>query len=209
MKSNNAVRVATKQQLEVLVSKLNEFTKRKPLREAETGIAPSTANATQQVQPNQQQQQQPSVQATPTNDNSEQETSSQDGGDAPTIKKVIDQLNALRAGRSLKDEEVKTQLERYYEGLDDTEKEAMYAYFKGIAQILSGQVDGGAAEEPKNHGVSTHDTGKRTKNIKPNVIRKNTPKIAPDSAGVSASAVAAKPPRENTAPPSPIVPKKR
>lgn len=210
MKANNAARVATKQQLEVLVSKLNEYTKRKPLREAgETGVvgapAPGAATAAPAQGP------QPQVQASPAPASSEQDQSSneQEVDGVPTIKNVIDQLNALRSGRSLKDVEVKTQLERYFEGLDDSEKEAMHAYFKGVAQILSGQVDGAAAEEPKNHGVATQTSGKRTKNIKPNVIRKSTPKTPPASAGAAAASVASKPPRENTAPPAPIVPKKR
>lgn len=211
MKANNAARVATKQQLEVLVSKLNEYTKRKPLREAETGVvagapAPGAAATTAPAQG-----QQPPAPASPAPSGTDQDQTAndQEEGGVPTIKNVIDQLNALRSGRSLKDAEVKTELERYFEGLEDSEKEAMHAYFKGVAQILSGQVDGGAAEEPKSHGVATQTSGKRSKNIKPNVIRKSTPKTPPASAGAAASAVAAKPPRENTAPPAPIVPKKR
>jgi len=211
MKANNAARVATKQQLEVLVSKLNEYTKRKPLREAETGVvgAPAPGAAPASAAPAQGQQ--PQVQAAPAYGATEQDKSASDQevDGIPTIKNVIDQLNALRSGRSLKDADVKTQLERYFEGLEESEKEAMHAYFKGVAQILSGQVDGGAAEEPKNHGVATQTSGKRTKNIKPNVIRKSNPKAPPASAGAAASAVAAKPPSENTAPPAPIVPKKR
>jgi len=210
MKANNAARVATKQQLEVLVSKLNEYTKRKPLREAETGVVGAPAPGSAATAPAQGGQQ-PQVQASPATGASDQDqtAANQEEGGVPTIKNVIDQLNALRSGRSLKDAEVKTELERYFEGLEDSEKEAMHAYFKGVAQILSGQVDGGAAEEPKSHGVATQTSGKRSKNIKPNVIRKSTPKTPPASAGAAASAVAAKPPRENTAPPAPIVPKKR
>jgi hypothetical protein len=211
MKANNAARVATKQQLEVLVSKLNEYTKRKPLYEAETGVVGAPAPGPAASAPAPAQGQQPPVQASPASGAAGQDQTANDQkvDGVPTIKNVIDQLNALRSGRSLKDAEVKTELERYFEGLEDSEKEAMHAYFKGVAQILSGQVDGGAAEEPKSHGVATQASGKRTKNIKPNVIRKSTPKTPPASAGAAASAVAAKPPRENTAPPAPIVPKKR
>jgi hypothetical protein len=213
MKANNAARVATKQQLEVLVSKLNEYTKRKPIREAEGGGvvgAPTAGAALASAAPSQGQQ--PQVPASPASGASDQDASANDQevDGVPTIKNIVDQLNTLRSGRSLKDPDVNTQLERYFEGLDDSEKEAMHAYFKGVAQILSGQVDGGAAEEPKNHGVATQTSGKRSKNIKPNVIRgKQAPKAPPASAGAAASAAAAKPPRENTTPPAPIVPKKR
>jgi hypothetical protein len=210
MKANNAARIATKQQLEVLVSKLTEYTKRKPLREAEGAVAgapaptaaPASAAPAAVTPPTASPAPKP---ATP-DPNAKQK---QEVEGVPTLANIVDQLNTLRAGRSLKDEEVKVQIQRYFDGLDDSEKEAMHAYLKGIAQILSGQVDAGAAEEPKNHGVSTQTSGKRSKNIKPNVIRKQASPTLPGGAGAAASAVAATPPRENTTPPSPIVPKKR
>jgi len=213
MKANNAARVATKQQLEVLVSKLNEYTKRKPLREDAGSGGMVGAPAAGGAPASSAQGQQPQVQASPASGAPDAEDGGSDQQEVdgvPTMANIVDQLNALRAGRSLKDVDVKTQLDRYFEGLDDSEKEAMHAYLKGIAQILSGQVDAGTAEEPKNHGVSTQTSGKRSKNIKPNIIRnKQAPKAPPASAGAAASAVAAKSPRENTTPPAPIVPKKR
>ena len=207
MKASNAARIVTKQQLEVLVGKLNEYVKRKPLREAETapaaGPAPTSAPSPAPAQAA------PQVQASPVAGATE-ETKETDEQGIPTITNIIDQLNTLRSGRSLKDEEVKTQLQRYYDGLDDSEKEAMHAYFKGVAQILSGQVDAGSAEEPSNHGVAMQSTGKSNKkNIKPNIIRKTLAKTPPADAGAAATVVAATSPRENTTPPAPIVPKKR
>ncbi len=216
MKANNAARVATKQQLEVLVSKLNEYTRRKPLREAEGGgggvVGAPTAGAAPASAAPAQGQGQPQVPSSPTSGASDQDTGSNDQevDGVPTVKNIVDQLNALRSGRSLKDADVKEQLDRYFEGLEDSEKEAMHAYLKGIAQILSGQVDAGTAEEPKNHGVTTQTSGKPKRTIKPNIIRaKQAPKAPPAGAGAAASAVASKPPRENTTPPAPIVPKKR
>lgn len=205
MKTSSAAKIVTKKQLEVLVGKLNEHVKRKLLREAETAPVATPAPAAPAPAP----QNQPQVQASPVA-GPQEDTKDTDAHGVPTVANIIEQLNTLRSGRSLKDEEVKNQLERYYEGLDDSEKEAMHAYFKGVAQILSGQVDGGAAEEPSNHGVAMQSTGKPNKmNIKPNIIRKTLAKTPPADAGAAATAATAKAPRENTTPPAPIVPKKR
>jgi hypothetical protein len=215
MKSNNAARITTKKQLEVLVSKLNEFTKRRPsLKEdaasAAGTVAPAATTQAPAPTPSSTQPQIPAAPVNGTSGNEVEEENTQEVDGIPTIENIIDQLNTLRAGRSLKDADVKTQVERYYAGLEDSEKEALHAYLKGIAQILSGQVDAGVAEDPKNHGVTTQSTGKRTRNIKPNVIRgTQSPKTPSTSAGVAASTVAAKSPAENTTPPAPIVPKKR
>jgi hypothetical protein len=204
---NSAMRVATKQQLELLVSKLDAYAKRKPLREAEVGGAPAPVAATPAAAPapvaNN-----PQVPASPAPSGSEQDAdpSNQEQEGVATLDNVIEQLNTLRAGRSLKDQNVRGELERYYQGLDNSEKEAMHAYLKGIAQILSGQIDAAIAEEPKNHGVDTQNNGKRTKTIKPNIVRNQS--VAPVKNANTAPTVS-KSSVENTAAPAPIVPKKR
>lgn len=204
---NSAMRVVTKQQLELLVSKLDAYAKRKPLREAEAGAPPAVAPASTTAVPAANAQ----TTSSPAPSGTEQDAtdpSNEEQGGVATLDNVIEQLNTLRAGRSLKDENVRGELERYYQGLDDSEKEAMHAYLKGIAQILSGQIDAAVAEEPKNHGLNTQDSGKRTRTIKPNIVRSQStapvksPNTAP-TANVSKSSV------ENTAAPAPIVPKKR
>lgn len=123
---------------------------------------------------------------------------------APTVTDVVDQLNALRAGRSFKEAPVLDQLKRYYEGLADSEKQALFAYTKGLAQIVSGQVDAGAAEAPREAGVEMTSTGKHVRTIKPNVIRR-TPEQPKAASPVDLSG----PPKEDRTPPMPIVPKKR
>lgn len=118
--------------------------------------------------------------------------------DEPTVNDVIEHLNAIRAGRSTKDEDVKNEFTRYYDGLDKSEKEAMVVYLKAIAQIVSGQVDAGSVVDPKNHGVETSLTGKRSKTIKPNIVKRSSVNVSsPTASG------------ENTTAPAPIVPKKR
>ncbi len=116
----------------------------------------------------------------------------------PTVDDVIEHLNAIRAGRSTKDEDVKSEFSRYYDGLDKSEKEAMVVYLKAIAQIVSGQVDAGSVVDPKNHGVETSLSGKRSKTIKPNVVKRSSVNVVPAATK-----------GENTTAPAPIVPKKR
>tara|TARA_B100000282_G_C31728487_1_gene489710 strand:+ start:1279 stop:1926 length:648 start_codon:yes stop_codon:yes gene_type:complete len=73
----------------------------------------------------------------------------------PTLGSIIDKLNALRGGKSLKDKEVKESFEQYFEGLDKSERQALLAFLTGIAQILTGVEKGGDALEPKDIGVSS------------------------------------------------------
>ena len=74
---------------------------------------------------------------------------------APTLGSVIDKLNALRGGRSLKDKDVKESFEQYFEGLSKSERQSLLAFLTGIAQILSGVEKGAEALEPKDVGVTT------------------------------------------------------
>lgn len=66
----------------------------------------------------------------------------------PEFKDVVSKLNALRAGRSLKDDAVQASFEEYFGSLKDAEKVALFAFLKGISQVLSGQVSGENASDP-------------------------------------------------------------
>lgn len=198
--------VSTKLQLESLISKLNDYGQRKNkirLVEADdvTTPAPTAAQpiTTAPIEPTAVA---PVAEPLAPTDES------------ASVENVILQLNSIRAGKSLKDEAVKTEISRYFDGLEQSEKEALYSYLKGISQIVSGQIDAGAANEPKDHGIETSKTGKKTRSIKPNVIRGSSTKPEP----VAAAPVAQSTPvpvqtqtasKENTAAPAPIVPKKR
>ena len=185
--------VSTKHQLGNLVSRICEYTKHniKFLSEAED-VAPQTTPP-------------PAQQAAPAPTTPAATTPETPAEEETPLSSIIEQLNTIRGGHSFKDEAVKTELQRYWDGLEESEKDALHAYLKGIAQIVSGQVDAGSAEGPKTHGVETSSTGKKTRTIKPNIIRKATPKTEESAV---ASAVST-PSKENTAAPAPIVPKKR
>jgi ribosomal protein L12E/L44/L45/RPP1/RPP2 len=64
------------------------------------------------------------------------------------VSDIIDKLNAIRAGRSIKDDEIAKALEAYFMDLDPAERVALFAYLKGISEVVSGQTAGEAAVEP-------------------------------------------------------------
>ena len=65
-----------------------------------------------------------------------------------SLDNIMSKLNTIRAGKSFKDEKVSAQFEEYYNGLSSTERMAMYAFLKGLAQISLGDFDGSQAARP-------------------------------------------------------------
>lgn len=64
------------------------------------------------------------------------------------LEDIIDKINALRAGHSLKDKEIALSLEEYFTGLDVAEKTALFTYMKALSEIVSGIKPGSSAVEP-------------------------------------------------------------
>ena len=61
---------------------------------------------------------------------------------------VITAINALRAGRSLKDSSIKQQASAYYDKLDDNERGILLLFLKELSKILSGSLQGSEAADP-------------------------------------------------------------
>lgn len=80
------------------------------------------------------------------NDTDKDEEMMQDG-DIETGD-VIEKLNTIRSGRSFRDSSVKDELEEYVDQLDTAEKTALFALLKGIAQIVTKEIDADDATEP-------------------------------------------------------------
>lgn len=134
----------------------------------------------------------------------EDEEETLESGDV-TLEDVIEKMNTIRAGKSFKDEEIKSAMQKYLDGLDDAEKTALFAFLKGIAQVVGGEVEGTKAIEPGDKPANVKMEKKPTKQkitIKPNVIKK------PSGPAPEAGAGPAKP-VEDTTPPVPISPKKK
>lgn len=93
---------------------------------------------------------------------------------------VVDKLNTIRSGKSFKDSVVQQRFEQYFNSLSEAEQVAMFAFFKGVAQIVTGEVPASAATEPGDSvpDVSMHQGPHvKTKKVKPNVIKQ--PEAAP------------------------------
>lgn len=95
------------------------------------------------------------------------------------VEDVIDQLNALRSGKSLKDPVVKKNFEEYFESLKQDERVALLVFLKGIGQVLTGEVSGEAAIAPHEPPSNVEMSKTKKVTIKPNVIRKATPAASP------------------------------
>ena len=115
---------------------------------------------------------------------------------------IVDKLNTIRAGKSFKDSAIAGGMKQYIDGLDAAEKTALFAFLKGMAQIVTGEVpDAGAIQpdtSPADVSMEKSNVGDVKKvQIKPVVI-KGTP--SQKNPGKNA---------EDTTGPAPVTPKKR
>lgn len=118
-------------------------------------------------------------------------------------KDVIEKLNSIRGGKSFKDEEISAKLDEYVGSLSKAEKVALLAFLKGLAQIVTGEVEAETATNPADPEPDVKmqkgkEGEKQTKSIKPNVIK--TPEKEKTEK---------KPSSEDTSAPVPITPKKK
>jgi len=116
---------------------------------------------------------------------------------------IVEKLNIIRSGRSFRDSAVKSAMEQYIDSMNKSEKIALLAFLKGIAQIVTGEVPGNQVPTPEDPPANTKiDSTKKSqkKSIKPNVIRISSPEKSSTKTSTE---------KEDTAAPTPIVPKKR
>lgn len=98
-----------------------------------------------------------------------------------SLDNVVDKLNTIRSGKSFKDSLVTQRFNEYFNSLSDAEKVAMFAFLKGIAQIVTGEIEPEQATEPSDDPASikmkktTNGSDEKTKKtIKPNIIKSPT-----------------------------------
>lgn len=117
-------------------------------------------------------------------------------------KDVIEKLNSIRSGRSFKDSAVGPAMEEYVSSLSVAERTALFAFLKGIAQIVTGEIPAQQAVEPDSNPSDVHmkkGPDVRQKTIQPNIIKKTShDRPANNKAG-----------SEDTSGPVPITPKRK
>lgn len=115
------------------------------------------------------------------------------------LEDVIEKLNVIRSGKSLKDEEVLASMKQYLDELDEAEKTALLSFLKGISEVMTAGVEGDKAFDPSDNPAKVKmekKPGFQKVTIKPNVIKK------PSTPGKASN-------EEDTTPPVPIEPKKK
>lgn len=113
---------------------------------------------------------------------------------------IVDKLNLIRSGKSLKDEQIASKMDEYIQSLTKPERVALLAFLKGLSQVITADIPADNATEPSDAGPNINmekDKGQQKKSIKPNVIK------APDTKSKST------PSAEDTSGPVPITPKKK
>ena len=78
----------------------------------------------------------------------EDDTEAVPAGEDITFYMLRDKLNVIRSGKSLKDSDVKGDLQEYVDRLEDVEKEALYIFLDSIGKIMLDEISGTEAEEP-------------------------------------------------------------
>ena len=71
----------------------------------------------------------------------------EEGIDA-SFQNIITALNILRAGKSTKNKDIKSELNNYYERLTIEERQVLLLYLNELAKLLTGALDGDEAQDP-------------------------------------------------------------
>jgi hypothetical protein len=74
---------------------------------------------------------------------------------------IIEMLNLMRSGKSLKDDETRKKIEAYFDGLDPGERQSLLIFVTALTHIMSGGVEGEDAHDPTDLGVETEPLRKR------------------------------------------------
>jgi hypothetical protein len=65
-----------------------------------------------------------------------------------TVDDIIERINTVRSGKSIKDADVKHELEEYVNQFNEDEKTALLAFLEGLGQILTSGIDSVDAADP-------------------------------------------------------------
>jgi len=119
-----------------------------------------------------------------------------------TTKDIVDKLNTIRSGKSFKDSAISGKMDEYVNSLSAAERTALFAFLKGLSQIVTGEIEPEQASDPSdkpaNVEMKKSEVSGEKRTIKPNVIK------APEKEKIEK-----KPSSEDTSGPVPISPKKK
>jgi hypothetical protein len=117
------------------------------------------------------------------------------------VDDIVDKLNAIRSGKSYKDEEILSKLTGYIDALNNAEKTALLTFLKALAQIVTGEIAAKDIIKPTDKPADIameKETAVKKRTITPLVIKK--PELEDEKK---------KTPAEDTKGPVPIAAKKK
>ena len=84
----------------------------------------------------------------------ESESEEETGTMGASFDSVVQAVNNLRAGKSLRDSSIKQQAQNYYDKLSEPERTTLLVFLKALSDIIAGQVDGKDAQDPSDPPAS-------------------------------------------------------
>ncbi len=119
----------------------------------------------------------------------------------PSFDAMTRAILDLRSGKSVRDSAIETELEAYYDRLQDAERYAMIIFLRALSGIVTGKMTGAQAAEPGDepHGITISRAGEEEGEAAPEApAPESPPEGAPPSPGAEA------PPEGPPAPAGPI-----
>ncbi len=119
----------------------------------------------------------------------------------PSFDAMTRAILDLRSGKSVKDSAIETELEAYYDRLQDAERYAMIIFLRALSGIVTGKMTGAQAAEPADepHGITISRGGDEGAEAPADLPPEAPPEgAAPPDLGAGA------PPEEPAAPTGPI-----
>ena len=107
------------------------------------------------------------------NETDEADDVDEDGGEEVTKKvkaaDIVDLLNTMRSGKTLKDEQVRKNFQSYFDALSGSERVALFSFSKAIADIIAGEnteEDIKDEPQPEDYGVEISKEEEPKKTVK-------------------------------------------
>lgn len=70
-----------------------------------------------------------------------------------TMEIIVDKLNAIRSGKSLKDQGVRQRIGEYFNDLSSAQRLALFAFLEGLAEVVASEVPGDDARSPSDPDI--------------------------------------------------------
>jgi len=110
------------------------------------------------------------------------------------VEAIIDEINKMRSGESLKDQDIREQLASYFDVLNVPERKMLFSYLQGLAQIMSQGASGTDAARPGVYKLKAAE-----------IVQKDDSRSAPPKKKPQTAGSGPQPPPEEPSSPAPIV----